>query len=79
MNIVIVKLPVTTVNAHMDACIDVLLTLNLNIILVTDQLNAQILVSYVYYIPLHVSSIMCSLPGGQIIQCLVLSHGIIQI
>ena len=35
----------------------VLLTVHLSVILVTDQLNAQTLVSqYVYYIPLHVSS-----------------------
>ena len=45
---------------------DVLLTVHLRIILVINQLKAQITVlQYVYYKPLHVSSIMWSSPGGK--------------
>jgi len=44
---------------------DVFLTVNHSIILATDQLNAQILVLYIYYIPLHVSTLLCSSSGGQ--------------
>jgi len=54
---------------------DVLLTVHLGIILVINQHNAQNLVlQYVYYMPLHVSSTMCSSSGGQncIIQHLVI-------
>jgi len=56
---------------------DILLTVYLSIILVMNQLNAQILVLYeVHYMPLHVSSTLCSSSGGQncIIQDLVSSH-----
>jgi hypothetical protein len=56
---------------------DVLLTVHLSIVLVINQLDAQNLVlRYVYYMPLHVSSTMCSTSGGQncIIQPLVSSH-----
>ena len=48
-----------------------------NIILAIDQLNTQILFfQYVYYIPLHVSSTMCSSSGGKncIIQHPISSH-----
>ena len=53
------------------------LSLNLSIIWAINQLNAQnLLLEYVYYTPLHVSSTMCSSSGGQncIIQHLVSSH-----
>ena len=49
----------------------------LPIFLVINQLNAQNLVlQYVYYMHLHVSSTMCSTSGGQncVIQHLVSSH-----
>ena len=47
---------------------DVLLIVHLSIILVINQLNAQNPVLwYVYYMPLHVSSTMCSSSGGQIL------------
>jgi len=56
---------------------DVLRTVHLSIILVINQLSAQKLVlQQVCYMPLHVSSTMCSSSGGQncIIQHLVSSH-----
>jgi len=54
----------------------VLLIVHLSIILVINQLNAQIPVLQVYYMPLYVSSTMCLSSGGQkcIIQHLVSSH-----
>jgi len=55
---------------------DVLLTVYISI-LVINQLDSQNLVlQYVYFMPLHVSSNMCSSSGGQncIIQPLVSSH-----
>jgi len=56
-----------------DGSFAVLLTVHLSIILVINQLNAQILV---YYMPLHVSNTMCSSSGGQncIIQHLVSTY-----
>jgi len=43
-------------------------TTRTNLILVIDQINAQILVlQLVYCIPVHVSSTMCSSSGGQIV------------
>ena len=49
---------------------------NCLMLLVVNQLDAQNLV--LYYIPLHVSSTMCSSSGGQncIIQHLVSSHSV---
>jgi len=55
----------------------VFLTVYLSIISVINQLNAQNLVLlYVYCMPLHVSSTMCSSSGGHncIVQHLVSSH-----
>ena len=58
---------------------DVLLTMHLSIILVTDQLNVQILVYNKYIILLYMfRALLCSPSGGQncIIQHLVSSHSV---
>jgi len=67
------------VNVCDNNVLDVLLTVHLSIILAINQLNAPILLlQYVYYTILHVSSTMCSSSGGQncIIQYLVSSHSV---
>ena len=52
---------------------NVLLAVNLSIILVINQLDAQTLVlQYVYYTHLHVSGTMCSSSGGQ--NCIIQQH-----
>ena len=66
---------------HLIFFLNVLLTVHLSISLNNDQLDAHLLyfiLQYVYYNPLHVSSIICSSSGGWILlmQHLVSSHSV---
>ena len=48
----------------------ILLTVNFDIILDNEQLDTCFILQYIYYNPLHVSSIICSSSGGGIVLML---------